>query len=64
VRPGRRTIKAWGKPIVIENRRIAGGIIASQTVVNSPKDGYTLIVVASGRATNAFLYANLPYDTF
>jgi len=56
--------KHWGQPVVIENRPGAGGVIASQAVVTSPKDGYTLIVVASGHATNAFLYANLPYDTF
>jgi tripartite-type tricarboxylate transporter receptor subunit TctC len=56
--------KHWGQPVIIENRPGAGGVIASQAVVTSPKDGYMLIVVASGHATNAFLYANLPYDTF
>src|SRR5450759_1145393 len=56
--------KHWGQPVVIENRPGAGGVIASQAVATSPKDGYMLIVVASGHATNAFLYANLPYDTF
>ena len=30
----------------------------------SPPDGYTLIVVASGHATNPFLYPKLPYDIF
>jgi tripartite-type tricarboxylate transporter receptor subunit TctC len=56
--------KHWGQPVVIENRPGAGGVIASQAVATSPKDGYMLIVVASGHATTAFLYANLPYDTF
>ena len=42
----------------------AGGVIASQALVTSPPDGYTLIVVASGHPTNPFLYAKLPYDTF
>jgi tripartite-type tricarboxylate transporter receptor subunit TctC len=32
--------------------------------VTSPPDGTTLIVVASGHPTNAFLYEKLPYDTF
>src|SRR5262249_11448921 len=31
---------------------------------SAPADGYTLMVVASGHATNPFLYAKLPYDTF
>ena len=56
--------KHWGQPIIIDNRPGAGGVIASQAVATSPKDGYTLIVVASGHATNAFIYGNLPYDTF
>jgi tripartite-type tricarboxylate transporter receptor subunit TctC len=56
--------KHWGQPVVIENRPGAGGVIASQVVAISPKDGYMLIVVASGHATNPFLYAHLPYDTF
>ena len=42
----------------------AGGVIASQALVSSPPDGYTLIMVASGHATNALLYPKLPYDTF
>ena len=42
----------------------AGGVIASQALVTSQPDGYTLIVVASGHATNPFLYSKLPYDTF
>ena len=56
--------KHWGQPVVIENRPGAGGVIASQAVATSPKDGYMLIVVASGHATNPFLYAHLSYDTF
>jgi tripartite-type tricarboxylate transporter receptor subunit TctC len=56
--------KHWDQPVVIENRPGAGGVIASQAVATSPKDGYMLIVVASGHATNPFLYAHLPYDTF
>ncbi len=39
-------------------------MVASQALVASPPDGYTLIVVASGHATNPFLYPKIPYDTF
>jgi len=56
--------RQWGQSVVVENRPGAGGMIASQALVASPPDGYTLIVVASGHATNAFLYPKLPYDTF
>jgi tripartite-type tricarboxylate transporter receptor subunit TctC len=56
--------KQWGQSVVVENRPGAGGVIASQALATSPPDGYTLIVVASGHATNPFLYDKIPYDTF
>jgi len=54
----------WGQPVVVENRPGAGGVVASQALVQAPGDGYTLIMVASGHPTNPFLYKKLPYDTF
>ena len=56
--------RAWGQSVVIENRPGAGGVVASQALAAAPPDGYTLIVVASGHATNPFLYPKIPYDTF
>jgi tripartite-type tricarboxylate transporter receptor subunit TctC len=56
--------KQWGQSVVVENRPGAGGVLASQAIATAQPDGYTLIVVASGHATNPFLYAKLPYDTF
>src|SRR5713101_3562725 len=54
----------WGQTVVVENRPGAGGVVASQALAAAPPDGYTLIVVASGHATNPFLYPKIPYDTF
>src|SRR3982075_888396 len=56
--------RQWGQTVVVENRPGAGGVVASQALVASPPDGYTLIVVASGHATNPFLYPKIPYETF
>jgi len=56
--------KQWGQTVLVENRPGAGGVVASQALVKSPPDGYTLIMVASGHATNPFLYPKIPYDTF
>jgi tripartite-type tricarboxylate transporter receptor subunit TctC len=56
--------KTWAQTVVVENRPGAGGVIASQALATAPPDGHTLIVVASGHATNPFLYPSLPYDTF
>ncbi len=56
--------RQWGQTVVVENRPGAGGVVASQALVASAPDGYTLIVVASGHATNPLLYPKIPYDTF
>ncbi len=61
---GEAVSRQWGQSVVVENRPGAGGVVASQMLVTSAPDGYTLMVVASGHATNAFLYPKLPYDTF
>jgi tripartite-type tricarboxylate transporter receptor subunit TctC len=61
---GEAVSRQWGQSVVVENRPGAGGIVASQTLVTSAPDGYTLMVVASGHATNPFLYPKIPYDTF
>src|ERR1700743_1861127 len=56
--------RQWGQNVVVENCPGAGGLVASQALVQSAPDGYTLIMVASGHATNPFLYPKMPYDTF
>ena len=51
-----------GQNIIVENRTGAAGSIAAATVVKSPPDGYTLLVVSSSYAINPSLNANLPFD--
>lgn len=55
--------RAWGQPLVIENRAGASQVIASEAVARSPADGYTIFLAASTHASNAAVYARLPYDT-
>ena len=56
--------KLLGKPIVVENAAGAGGNIATDRVVKSTADGYTLLLAASGMiAINPRLYPNLAFDT-
>jgi tripartite-type tricarboxylate transporter receptor subunit TctC len=54
--------RRWGQPIVVENRPGAGGTIAEAVAAKAKPDGYTIILVASGHATAAYLYPDLPYD--
>jgi len=51
-----------GQPFIIENRPGAGGNIATEVVVRSPPDGYTLLMVATPNAINATLYERLKFN--
>jgi tripartite-type tricarboxylate transporter receptor subunit TctC len=52
-----------GKPFVVENRGGASGNIGTAQVVNSPPDGYTLLVTSSSPIViNPFLFKNMPFD--
>jgi tripartite-type tricarboxylate transporter receptor subunit TctC len=62
-----RLIGQWlserlGQPFVIENRPGAGSNIATEVVVRSPPDGYTLLMFDAGQAINATLYDKLSYN--
>ena len=55
--------EVWSQPVVVENQPGANGIPATTTVVKSPPDGYTLMIIAANHVINASLYIKLPYDT-
>jgi tripartite-type tricarboxylate transporter receptor subunit TctC len=55
--------EVWSQPVVVENQPGANGIPATTTVVKSPPDGYTLMIIAANHVINASLYSKLPYDT-
>ena len=55
--------KRLGQQFVVDNRPGAGGIIAAETTVNAPPDGYTLMLAATGFSVNPALYKKLPYDS-
>ena len=60
---GQKLSEAWKQQIVIDNRPSAGGIVASQILVDATPDGHTLMIQSIGHASNASLYSKLPYDT-
>ena len=51
-----------GQPFVIENKPGAGSNIAAQSVIASPPDGYTLLMVPTASAINATFYDNLRFN--
>ena len=55
--------KAWGQPVVVENRPGGGLNIGARACAESPPDGYTLCVLSSEPIIyNQFLFKTLPFD--
>ena len=62
-----RLIGQWlserlGQTFVIDNRPGAGTNLATESVVNAPPDGYTLLMASTAAFTNAALYDNLRFN--
>ncbi len=51
-----------GQQVIVENRTGGGSNIATQAVINSPADGYTLLMATASNATNATFYDALPFN--
>lgn len=53
-----------GQPIVIDNKPGGAGIVAAQALLQSPPDGYTLLLTNTSMLTiNPHTFSKLPYDT-
>jgi tripartite-type tricarboxylate transporter receptor subunit TctC len=59
---GQRLSERLGQPFVVENRPGAGSNIATEAVVRTNPDGYTLLLVGTPNAINASLYDNLNFN--
>jgi tripartite-type tricarboxylate transporter receptor subunit TctC len=51
-----------GQDFVVEDKPGAGGNVGAEYVIRSAPDGYTLLVMISGNASNAALYPNLDFN--
>ncbi len=55
--------KSLGQPVIIENKPGGSTMIGSETVANSPPDGYTLLVATLAHAVNPSMQPKMPYNT-
>jgi tripartite-type tricarboxylate transporter receptor subunit TctC len=60
---GQRLSERLGKPFIIENKPGAATNIATEAVVRSPADGYTLLLAFTANAINATLYDKLAFTS-
>ncbi len=52
-----------GQPLLVDNKPGGSGIIAAQTVMSAPADGYTLLLTNTSMLTiNPHTFSKLPYD--
>ena len=55
--------KKLGKPVIVENKPGAGGIIGNDVVAKANPDGYTLGIMTAGQIIAAVTKKDMPYDT-
>jgi tripartite-type tricarboxylate transporter receptor subunit TctC len=58
-----RLERAWGQPVVVENRGGGGGIVGTNAVAKAAPDGYTLLLTSTSPIAAApALNKSMPYD--
>jgi tripartite-type tricarboxylate transporter receptor subunit TctC len=55
--------RKMGKPVIVENKPGAGGILGNDVVAKATPDGYTLGVMTAGQIIAAVTKKNMPYNT-
>jgi|SRR5579871_3596337 len=54
--------ESMGQQMVVDNRSGASGVIGTEVVLNSPPDGYTLLINTIPFVSNQFLMPRVSYD--
>jgi tripartite-type tricarboxylate transporter receptor subunit TctC len=54
--------QSLGKPVVVENRPGANGMVAGGVIAKSPPDGYNVLITSGAHIANAFVTKTLPFD--
>ncbi|MBV9969366.1 MAG: tripartite tricarboxylate transporter substrate binding protein [Xanthobacteraceae bacterium] len=54
--------KAFGRPLIVDNRPAASGTLGTQAVAKADADGYTLLLASSTHTVAPATSAHIPYD--
>jgi tripartite-type tricarboxylate transporter receptor subunit TctC len=57
-----RLSQRLGQDFVVENKPGAGSNVGTQAVINSPADGYTILLISTANAINVSFDKTLPFD--
>jgi tripartite-type tricarboxylate transporter receptor subunit TctC len=57
-----RLSEMWPRPVLVDNRPGANGMVGPDLAAKAAPDGHTLLAVTLTHAVNASLYPNAPYD--
>ena len=59
---GQKMAAGLGQTVIVENKPGAASNIAIRQLIDSPPDGYTVMLVANGLTANPLLYTQQPFD--
>ena len=59
---GQKLTEKWGRPVVVDNRPGASGLIAMEVAAQSAADGYTLLVISGSLMASAGVQKKVAFD--
>jgi len=59
---GQRLTESMGRPVVIDNRPGAAGLLGAEIVAKAPPDGYTIIINSASFTTSVVIQPKLTFD--
>ena len=59
---GQKLSERWQRPVIIDNRGGAGGVVGTVLAAKASPDGYTIVLVPATHSINVSLYSKPPFD--
>lgn len=59
---GQKLSDRWQRPVIVDNRGGAGGVLGTAIAAKALPDGYTIVLVPATHAINVSLYSKPPFD--